>query len=131
MSKKEAQQKKREELRKKLKKSIEELEPKERKKLRAIAVKYDAKKGTAPQIIATGKGLIAEEILKVAEEHKVPLFEDETLSNLLDKLELDDEIPGELYNIVAEILAFVYQLDKMSKKRTKIRQKFSKAKRRK
>ena len=119
---------KKNELQKKLKKSILDLDIKDRAKLKAIAVKYDADKGKAPKIIATGKGFIAEEILKIADEHQVPLYEDPTLADLLSKLELESEIPSELYTIVAEILAFLYQLDKMSKKRSRIRQKFAKLK---
>ncbi|RAP33913.1 hypothetical protein DID77_02330 [Candidatus Marinamargulisbacteria bacterium SCGC AG-439-L15] len=123
--KKSSVQKKKAEIKKKLKKRIEELDIKDRQKLRAIAVKYDTEKSKAPKIIATGKGLIAEEILKIAEDHEVPLYEDETLADILSKLELDAEIPPKLYTVVAEVLAFVYQLDKMSKKKSKIRRKFT------
>ncbi|RAP39156.1 hypothetical protein DID80_00700 [Candidatus Marinamargulisbacteria bacterium SCGC AAA071-K20] len=100
-----------------LKRNIDDLDLESKKSLRAIAVKYDVEKGTAPKIIATGKGRIAEKILEVAEEHRIPFYEDQTLSDLLEKLEIDDEIPPELYTLVAEVLAFVYQLDKLAKKR--------------
>ena len=121
-------QKKKEEIKKKLKKNIEDLDVKDKKKLRAIAIKYDAEKGRAPRIIATGRGLVAEDIVNLAEENNIPLYEDESLANLLGKLELESEIPPELYAMVAEILAFIFQLDQMTKKRTKIREKFAKLK---
>lgn len=127
MSKKNIQKKKAE-IKKKLKKSILDLDVKDRKKLKAIAVKYDAKKGGAPKIIATGKGVVAEGILKLAEENNIPMYEDESLAALLSKLDLDSEVPPELYAVVAEVLAFVYQLDKMARKRSKIRQKFARVK---
>ena len=72
--------------------------------------------------MATGKGAVAEMILQVAEEHRVPFYEDPSLSELLSKLELDSEISPELYTLVAEVLAFVYQLDKLAKKRRAVKQ---------
>lgn len=84
-------------------------------KKRAIALKYDVKKDRAPKIIASGRGRIAEDILKLAEEHEIPFYEDKTLTELLAKLHFDEEIPGDLYPVVAEVLAFVYQLDQMAK----------------
>ncbi|MBT5855596.1 hypothetical protein HOH87_03055 [bacterium] len=124
--KKKELQKKREQIKKKLKKSILELNVEDRKKLQAIAVRYDTKKDRAPKIIATGKGLIAEGILQIAEENNVPLLEDSGLAEVLSKLDIESEIPPDLYAIVAEILAFIYQLDKMAKKRANIRKKFTK-----
>ena len=100
------------------------LESKDKKDLKAIAVEYNVEKDRAPKIVASGKGSIAEEILKVAEENEIPLYQDATLANLLSKLQIDEEIPEELYTLVAEVLAFVYQLETMAKKREKI-QKFS------
>jgi flagellar biosynthesis protein len=94
------------------------------KKRHAIAIKYDVEKGRAPKIMATGKGNIADMILQVAEENKVPFYEDSSLSDLLSKLELDAEIPAELYTLVAEVLAFVYQLDKLAKKRQRVKEKY-------
>ena len=82
---------------------------------RAIALKYDVKKDRAPKIVASGRGRIAEDILKLAEEHEIPFYEDKTLTELLSKLHFDEEIPGDLYPIVAEVLAFVYQLDQLAK----------------
>jgi flagellar biosynthesis protein len=111
---------------KKLKRSTDELTNKDTHKLKAVAVKYDTNKDKAPKIIATGKGSIAAEILKIAEDNNVPLYEDPTLADLLAKLELDSQIPGELYVLVEEVLSFVYQLDKMAKKKAALRKKFAK-----
>ena len=105
---------------------INDLDIKNKGKLSAVAVKYDLKKDKAPKILAAGKGKIAEKILKVAAENQVPMCPDPTLTDLLSKLEIQEEIPPELYTLVAEILAFVYQLDKLSKKRKAIRKKFAK-----
>ncbi|MFH0887286.1 MAG: EscU/YscU/HrcU family type III secretion system export apparatus switch protein [bacterium] len=89
----------------------------------AIAVRYDVDQDRAPHIIATGKGSIAEEIVRVAEENGIPLYEDKPLAEMLTKLELDTEIPPDLYVLVAEVLFFVYKLDRMAEKREKIMKK--------
>jgi len=102
---------------KKLKRHIEDLDLPALNKLKAVAIKYNANKDKAPKIIATGRGSVADSILKLAEEHRIPMFEDKSLTELLSKLELDTEIPAELYTMVAEVLAFVYQLDKLTKQR--------------
>ena len=83
-------------------------------------MKYEVGKSKAPKIVATGKGVVAQKILKVAEENKVPFFEDKSLTDLLAKLDLDVEVPPELFTLVAEVLAVVYQMDKMAKKRSKM-----------
>jgi len=111
---------------KKIKHQVGELNNKDVARLKAVAVKYDVDKDKAPKIIATGKGTVAEEILRIAEENNVPMYEDPTLADLLSKLELDKEIPPELYTLIAEVLSFVYQLDKMAKKRAALRKKFVK-----
>ena len=108
---------------KNIKRYVDELAlPNDKSKIQAVAVKYDVQKGRAPRIMATGKGAVAEMILQVAEEHRVPFYEDPSLSELLSKLELDSEISPELYTLVAEVLAFVYQLDKLAKKRRAVKQ---------
>jgi flagellar biosynthesis protein len=103
---------------KKLKRHLDELDLPERKNLKAVAVKYQVGKDRAPKIVATGKGAVAEKILNLAEEHRIPFFEDPSLTDLLAKLELNTDVPAELYTLVAEVLAFVYQLDKLAKKRS-------------
>ena len=78
---------------------------------KAVALKYDGKKNKAPRVIATGRGEIAEKIIEVAKAHNVPLYEDKNLVQLLEALELETEIPPELYRAVAEVLAFIYRLN--------------------
>lgn len=74
----------------------------------AVALFYDGK--TTPRVTAKGSGALAEEIIRIAEEHGVPLHEDRDLLVLLSQLELGDEIPRELYLAVAEVIAFAYML---------------------
>ncbi|OGB88814.1 hypothetical protein A2625_02075 [candidate division WOR-1 bacterium RIFCSPHIGHO2_01_FULL_53_15] len=96
----------------------EKTTPTERKT--AVALRYDIDRDKAPLILATGRGPVADEILRIAEENKIPLYEDPELSKLLAKIELDTEIPPELYTLVAEVLFFVYKLDKMAEKRERV-----------
>jgi flagellar biosynthesis protein len=103
--------------------------PAEPAKRRAVALRYDVDKDKAPLILATGRGPIADEIVRVAEENKVPLYEDPELSALLGKLELDANIPAELYVMVAEVLFFVYKLDRMAEKREKLIKKIQEGRR--
>ncbi|MBI60487.1 FhlB domain-containing protein [bacterium] len=100
----------------KIKRNIHQLDVKNKNNLKAIALKYDAKNSKAPKITGFGKGQIAEKILKVAEDNKVPFYEDSSLVELLSKLAINSEIPPALYNLVAEILSFVYRLDRLAKK---------------
>jgi len=104
----------------KLKKNIDELDLDKKPNLRAAVIKYDLKNDKAPKIMGFGKGKIAENILKVAEEHKVPFYEDASLVELLAKLDINSEIPPNLFNVVAELLSFVYKLDRLAKKRSQV-----------
>lgn len=79
---------------------------------KAAALRYDAKRDSAPKLVAKGSGVIAEQILKIAGENKIPLKEDHQLLEVLSTLDLYQEIPSELYKAVAEILAFVYRMTK-------------------
>ncbi len=113
----------------KLKKSISQLELKNKADLTAVSLKYDVDKDKAPKITGLGKGKIAEKILKVAEEHRIPFYEDPALIELLSKLDIQSEVPPKLYTLVAEVLSFVYKLDRLAKKKALITKKFgSKAK---
>jgi len=94
--------------------------PAEPSRRSAIALRYNVEQDRAPMILATGRGPIAEEIMRVAEENRIPLYEDPELAELLTKLELDTEVPPELYVLVAEVLFFVYQLDRMAEKRERL-----------
>lgn len=86
----------------------------------AIALRYDIDRDKAPLIIASGRGAVADEILRIAEDNKIPLYEDPEMAKLLAKLEMDTEIPPELYTLVAEVLFFVYKLDRMAEKRERM-----------
>lgn len=83
-----------------------------KKRLQAAAVEYDEKQDEAPRVIASGKGYVAEKIIELAREADVPVVEDAALVSALMVLELGEEIPSELYEAVARILAFIYKLDK-------------------
>ena len=78
---------------------------------KAAALKYDQAKRMAPRVVAKGKGHIAEQIVQMAREHDVPLHEDRNLANVLEAMELESEIPAELYRAVAEVLVFIYRLN--------------------
>ncbi len=82
----------------------------------SIALKYDVEKMRSPRIVAKGANRIAFRIREVAAEHGVPIVENKPLAQNLYKLELDDEIPSEFYQAVAEILAYVYSLKKRQKR---------------
>lgn len=70
----------------------------------------------APKILATGKGAIAEKIIETAKESNVPLYKDHKLADTLSRLEIGDMIPPELYEVVAEILVFVNDMDRIRAK---------------
>jgi flagellar biosynthesis protein len=72
----------------------------------AVALRYDG--AGAPQVTAKGKGAVAEQILKLAREHGVPLYEDGALVELLSRLDMGEEIPRSLYVAVAQVIAFAY-----------------------
>lgn len=86
--------------------------PSVQKRKQAVALRYQAGSMEAPSVIAKGKGLIADNIIKQAHDHRIPIQEDPSLVEVLGKLDLNQQIPPELYQVVAEILAFVYRLDK-------------------
>lgn len=77
---------------------------------KAVALKYEPQKDNAPKVVAKGRGYIADKIIQMAKQHGVPLKEDETLVEILSKLDMYEEIPVELYKAVAEILVFVYKI---------------------
>lgn len=79
---------------------------------KAVALKYMPEQRTAPVVVAKGQGVIADEIVKRAQENGVPIQEDSSLVEVLSKLDLEQEIPPELYKLVAEILSFVYRSDR-------------------
>lgn len=82
---------------------------------KAVALKYAPGKTSAPTVVAKGKGHMADAILKKAQDNGVPVQEDASLVEVLSKLDLDQEIPPELYHLVAEVLSFIYRSDQKAK----------------
>lgn len=76
---------------------------------KAVALKYDRKKDSAPRLIGKGEGLLADRLLALAREYNIPVREDADLLEILAQLNLYEEIPPATYFVVAEILAFIYQ----------------------
>ena len=85
--------------------------PEKKKTLLAAALKYDREKDAAPKLTAQGRGIVAEKIIEMARKHNVPIKNDPALVQILSKLDLDEQIPTEIYKAVAEILAFVYSVN--------------------
>ncbi|MCP4021364.1 MAG: flagellar biosynthesis protein FlhB [Desulfobacteraceae bacterium] len=83
-----------------------------RKQKKAVALKYDQENDAAPKITAKGKGIVAEKIIELALAHDIPVKDDPDLIEILSELEIDEEIPSEIYVAVAELLAFVYSANK-------------------
>lgn len=83
----------------------------------AVAVLYDEKESDSPKIVASGKGTVAEKIIEIAREADIHIQEDPNLAELLSKVPIGDEIPVELYQTVAEVLAFVYQVNEKFKQK--------------
>ena len=77
-----------------------------------VADAYKPRK-RAPKIISTGKGEVAERIIETAKENEVPLYEDDKLASTLSRLDIGDMIPPELYDVVAQILVFVDDMDRL------------------
>ncbi len=75
----------------------------------AVALRYNEDKDAAPRVLAKGAGNVAQKILDLAKEHKIPVREDPDLVEALAKLDIGSFIPSELYPAVAEVLAYVYR----------------------
>ncbi len=79
---------------------------------KAVALRYDTESNGAPRVVAKGSGYLAESILELARAHDVHIYEDPDMVNILAALDVQTEIPENLYKAVAEVLAFVYQLNR-------------------
>ena len=77
----------------------------------AVSMRYNRQLDKAPVVTAKGKGLIAEKIIALAKENNIPIKEDADLVHLLSQVDLNNEIPASLYNVVAELLSFIYALN--------------------
>jgi flagellar biosynthesis protein len=84
------------------------------KRQMAAALQYDPVKPEPPQVVAVGSGFVAEEIVRVAKEHGVPLLEDAALVEALACLDVSEYIPRELYAVVAQVLAYVLHVDRQA-----------------
>ncbi len=76
----------------------------------AVALRFVPKRDDAPRLVAKGRGYLADKILELARLHDIPIRHDKKLLQILSRLDLEEEIPPEVYKAVAEILAFIYRL---------------------
>ncbi len=79
---------------------------------KTVALKYKPPYDQAPRVVAKGSGKLSEKIIELAKKNRIPIREDPALVEILTKLDLEEEIPPEVYPVVAEILAFIYSLHK-------------------
>ena len=82
------------------------------KREKAVALRYDPTTDDVPVVTAKGQGLMAQKIKELAQQYGVPIQEDSHLADYLMSLDLYEEIPPELYPIVAEILSFIYRMNR-------------------
>ena len=76
----------------------------------AAALSYDEESGGAPRVVAAGSGIVAERIIALAREHGVPIHDDAGLAEALARLQLEAQVPEELWKAVAEALVWAYKL---------------------
>ncbi len=79
---------------------------------KAVALQYQKNSNQAPKVVAKGKGEIADKILQKAKEFEVPIFQNEALANSLLSLDVDEQIPPNLYQAVAEVFVWLMQSEK-------------------
>jgi flagellar biosynthesis protein len=84
---------------------------KKREVKKAAALSYETDGDGAPKVVAKGKGFVAEKIIALANSHNIPLYEDQDLVKILEAMDLNTEIPPDLYRAVAEVLVFIYRLN--------------------
>ena len=83
---------------------------------KAVALKYD-NGYDSPVVTAAGMGYVADKIIKSAEENKVPIVKDKQLANMLSNVDVGDQIPIELYDVVAKVIAYVMDADQVLNRR--------------
>lgn len=81
---------------------------------KAVALRYDPNINNSPEVVAKGVHLIADDIIALGKKYNIPLYQDPALVNQLISLDIDSEIPPELYHAVAVVLAFIYRLDRQA-----------------
>ena len=91
----------------------------DKEETRAVALGYDSEIMKAPHVLAAGRGYLAEKIIETAREHSIPVEKDPVLAEALAQLDPGDEIPYELYSVVAEVLVFIMETDKKLQKKLK------------
>ncbi len=79
---------------------------------RAVALRYDPAREPAPRVVARGEGELAERIVAVARAHGLPVWEDPALAVALARLDLEAVVPPAFFEVLAEILAYVYRLNR-------------------
>ena len=79
---------------------------------KAVALKYERDKDKAPKVTAKGSGKTAQKIIEIAKLNDIPIKEDKDLLELLSKVELDKEVPAQMYKAVAEVFSFIYNSTK-------------------
>jgi flagellar biosynthesis protein len=84
---------------------------------KAVALKY-GKGDAVPKVSAKGKGWLAEKIIEIAKQHNLPIRTDADLVEILEQVELNQEIPLEVYAVVAEIFAYIYRVNQEKKNNT-------------
>ena len=84
---------------------------------RAVALRYDPSAAAAPRVVASGSGLVAEQILELARQHGVPVKDDPQLVQALMKLDIGEMIPPQLYLVVAEVFAWLHRVDQEAARR--------------
>ena len=78
---------------------------------KAVALKYKAYEDLAPKVIAKGKGEIAKKIIEKAKKFDVPIFQNETLADMLLKVDVNEEVPPKMYDAVVEVFIWLYKLE--------------------
>jgi len=86
---------------------------KKEERQKAVALQYERGKDNAPKVTAKGQGKLADKILALAREHNIPIHKDKALVNTLYHLDINTEIPEALYQTMAEILAFIYRMNRL------------------
>ncbi len=80
----------------------------ENKEKKAAALAYDSKQDNAPKVVAKGNRYLAQEIINIATKHEIPIKKDEDLVMMLEQIEVNREIPPDMYKAIAEIFSFIY-----------------------
>ncbi|MBO6291985.1 MAG: EscU/YscU/HrcU family type III secretion system export apparatus switch protein [Selenomonas sp.] len=96
---------------------VEEPETDPNAEAKAVALRYDMERDKAPRVVAKGRGYVAENIMAAAQQNTIPVYQNKTLVNMLMAIDIDREIPPELYRAIAEVMAYVYRIDQRAKER--------------